>query len=133
MDGLGTILLTSVQRAPWGWGVLIVALVALIKSWPALKNLTISEHQLMRQEYIDQIRAFRDEVQSLRAKVDTLTAENAELKVQIAGMRSQHLSEQAAAIRNIPSIREAVQEVAKEGQHGQAQRSQPSKAEASRS
>lgn len=114
------LLISSFQRAPWGWGVLVTMIYGLIKIAPQWKRLAIGEHARMRQEYIDQIKALREEIDRLRERVDGLTAENTDLKLQIAGLSRQHIAEQAAAIRNVPAVREAVEDVVKETNRGKA-------------
>lgn len=43
----------SFQRAPWGWGTLVVAIVALIKVWPLLSQQAIDERAAKRKERIE--------------------------------------------------------------------------------
>jgi hypothetical protein len=36
--GVGATIMASVERAPWGWALLLTVLAALIKGWPAIAD-----------------------------------------------------------------------------------------------
>lgn len=38
MNEIGLLLSGSMERAPWGWGLLALVMIALIKGWPALSD-----------------------------------------------------------------------------------------------
>lgn len=104
----------SFIRAPWGWGLLASFVGAFLVFYPKVKKLQIDEHSQMRKEYVDEIKALRAEVAQLREQNVSLLRELTDVKVELVGYKKQHLAEQAAAIRHVPGVREAVQDVARE-------------------
>lgn len=110
----------SFLRAPWGWALLGSVITGFFVLLPKIKKLSVDEHSQMRQEYVDEIRALRQDIKELRTENAGLSRELADVRVELAGYKKQHLAEQAAAIRNIPAIREAVQDVVKGDTRGNA-------------
>lgn len=111
-SGVGAVMTASLERAPWGWALLGTVVLALIKAWPVLRKLGIDENAGIRSEYVSEIKSLREEVHNLRTENDGLRREIRELHDLLSGIRRQSLADQAAAIRNIPAVSEAVSEAA---------------------
>lgn len=118
MEPMLELMAGSMKQAPWGWALLATAILSMVKIWPVVKQLAVSEHTTIRQEYVNEIKELRLEIKELRDENKQLRQQLTEVQLELAGSRSQHLSEQAAAIRLVPAIREAVEDVAKGAKNG---------------
>lgn len=114
LEGVGIIVTSSFERAPWGWGLFVAVLLVVLKNWSTCKQMAIGEHAQIRVEYVNEIKALREEVKELRDKNEDLMRELGEVKLELAGYKRQHIAEQAASIRHAPAVKEAVVEVARE-------------------
>lgn len=79
--GLAQILGASAKRAPWGWSVLGVIILALIKVWPILNDQIAKVKEKRREDRRDdaaQWRAeMREEIRLLREQVNQCQADTA--------------------------------------------------------
>jgi len=65
---LPAIFISSLERAPWGWTLLIVTILALIKIWPLIQLQTIKAREALRSEK-------RDDLHTCQARLDKLETE----------------------------------------------------------
>lgn len=111
---IGDIVLNSFELAPWGWGLFATVLLAVVRTWPTWKQIAIGEHAQIRQEYVSEIKALREENKDLQDKIGKLMAELMDVRLELAGYKKQHLAGQAAAICHAQAVLEAIANVAKQ-------------------
>jgi len=82
-EGVPTILFSSMERAPWGWGLLAAVLLALIKGWPALAAQGLKAKLELGMQKRGDMNDLRARIESLEEKVETANAKahNVELKL----------------------------------------------------
>jgi len=61
------ILLSSLERAPWGWSLLLIAVVASIKVWPVLQLQALNARAVLRGEK-------RDDLHTCQTRLDEMDA-----------------------------------------------------------
>lgn len=59
------ILLSSLERAPWGWSILALMTLAIIKAWPVIQLQTINAKAVLRGEK-------RDDLHTCNARLDDM-------------------------------------------------------------
>lgn len=103
----------SVVRAPWGWALTFLVALALIRVWPALRQMAIGEHARIREEYVAEIRLLREEVRELRNENDKLRQEIRGLHDDLSGYRRQAIQEQASALHTIGEVPPVIADAAR--------------------
>lgn len=82
--GLKQMLLGSVERAPWGWGLFFLTMAGLIKGWPAIADATLRAKMALGDRRLSRI-------ERLEAKLETQNAahiaEASILRHQVNNMR----------------------------------------------
>jgi hypothetical protein len=83
MNEIGLLLSASMERAPWGWGLFALVLLALIKGWPALSDAATRAREAMAKGRQVNMAALSARVATLEAKVEEAThlAHTAEMKL----------------------------------------------------
>jgi hypothetical protein len=70
---LATILAGSVQRAPWGWALLVTAVIALWRGWPAISDATtralVARKAEKRLDALSRIIALESKVENYQAQM----------------------------------------------------------------
>jgi hypothetical protein len=79
LSGIGSALASSFERAPWGWGLLLAVITALIKGWPAIVDATSKAKTALGDRRLSRI-------EKLEAKIDF---QNASHEVEVALLRHQ--------------------------------------------
>lgn len=68
VSALASLLGSSVERAPWGWVLLVVIIVALIRVWPALSLHALNAAKELRGEK-------RDDLHECNTRLDAMDVE----------------------------------------------------------
>lgn len=63
----------SVERAPWGWALLLIALLTLIKVWPIINQQVLEAKKQIRSERREDAATNSQRIEALEAKVESLT------------------------------------------------------------
>jgi hypothetical protein len=81
-------LLGSFQRAPWGWALLVTALLGLIKIWPVLTKLSIEARAQIRKERRDDLSDCQRQLAEVRVEIRNLATDFNNLKIELAATLS---------------------------------------------
>ena len=112
LDSIGATVGSSIERAPWGWGLLLAIMTALIKGWPAIVDATTRAKEALANRKSNVIDDLRDRIVALEGKVESasLAAHTAEMKLVYAVSAVQLL---AARIRadnpDDPALKQAME------------------------
>lgn len=68
MQGLTSLLLDSFSRAPWGWCLLVVVILALIRVSPVLKKIAAAREENLLKERAADMEAMRERIAVLEAE-----------------------------------------------------------------
>lgn len=68
LNNLERILLSSFERAPWGWALAVAVILAIIKGWPALSDAAVRARSAMASDR-------RVKYDRLETRIDTLERE----------------------------------------------------------
>ncbi|WP_308815580.1 hypothetical protein [Sphingomonas sp. GV3] len=79
LEGLTSIIGSSFERAPWGWGLLLTVTVALIRGWPAIVDATTKAKTALGDRRLSRI-------EKLEAKIEV---QNASHEVEVGLLRHQ--------------------------------------------
>lgn len=89
------------------WALFVTVLVALIKAWPKLRELTIKEKASIADRYSIRIKELAEEIRECRRLCDEQEARQLRkievLQDKISGMQRQHVQEQISLINAIIS------------------------------
>lgn len=69
-EGLGSILGSSIERAPWGWGVLIILVTAMVRLWPAMTKLSTDREKTLLAARADDNADLRQRVEDLETRLE---------------------------------------------------------------
>lgn len=69
-EGLGTIIGSSFERAPWGWGVLALLVTAMVRLWPAMTKLSGEREKSLLDARAHDNEELRQRVTDLEARLD---------------------------------------------------------------
>lgn len=83
--GLVEILLSSMARAPWGWTLLGVVIVALIKTWPILHLQIVNAQAQLRGERRDELHDCTRRLDEVNNKVNALNSRVHQLDIKLVG------------------------------------------------
>lgn len=112
LDSIGTVVASSFERAPWGWGLLLAFSTGLIKGWPAIVDATTRAKEALANRKSNVIEDLRERIVALESKVESasLLAHTAEMKLVYAVSAVQLL---AARIRadnpDDPALKQAME------------------------
>lgn len=67
LEGVGRAVGSSIERAPWGWGLLLAVCTALIRGWPAIVDATSKAKSVLGDRRVSRI-------EKLEAKLDMQAA-----------------------------------------------------------
>lgn len=88
MTEWGPLLASSFQRAPWGWGVLATAVLALIKAWPILAQQAIEARAKLRAEGRADLHECKEELKLVNARLDVMQDTFNNLKIELSSALS---------------------------------------------
>lgn len=74
---------SSAERAPWGWGVLIVIIGALIKVWPIIQLQVANAKQQLRKERHDDLHDCRERLDEMSEKLGDVYDRMHKLDIQL--------------------------------------------------
>lgn len=99
LSALGPILQSSLARAPWGWGLLLIVVLALIRVWPVINEQLAKVREKKRGEVRDDMAAWREQ---MRADMTDLKkrVEDAESEMSAANERSHKLEMRLMTVTN---------------------------------
>lgn len=112
LEGAGSTIVASFERAPWGWGLLLAVATALIRGWPAIVDATTRAKEALANRKSNVIEDLRERIVALESKVEAAStlAHTAEMKLVYAVSAVQLL---AARIRadnpDDPALRQAME------------------------
>lgn len=69
-DGLVGIVGSSIERAPWGWGVLIILVTAMVRLWPAMTKLSTEREKTLLAARADDNAELRQRVEDLEMRLE---------------------------------------------------------------
>ena len=78
-------ILSSLERAPWGWSLLLVVLVTLIKTWPVIQLQTITARATLRGERKDELHNCQDRLDAMEGKLNTAISHIHQLDLKLVG------------------------------------------------
>jgi hypothetical protein len=83
MNEIGLLLSASMERAPWGWGLFALVLLALIRGWPALSDAAMRARTAMSVDRRDRYERLEGRIQLLEARLEKTVAalHEAEMKL----------------------------------------------------
>lgn len=83
MYGVPSAILSSMERAPWGWALLVIVILAFFKGYPAISAAVATAREQGRLGRRGDMSDLRERISALEAKVETAseTAHQAELKL----------------------------------------------------
>jgi len=81
-DGIGAIVGSSFERAPWGWGVLALLVTAMVRLWPAMTKLSSDREKSLLEARAADNAELRQRVEDLEQRLDKdRTQHEAERKI----------------------------------------------------
>lgn len=81
-DGLGVIIGSSFERAPWGWGVLALLVTAMVRLWPAMTRLRGEREKSLLEARAADNSDLRQRVEDLEGRLERdRTQHDAERKI----------------------------------------------------
>lgn len=69
--GIGAILGSSFERAPWGWGVLALLVTAMVRLWPAMTKLSGERERSLLDARAHDNAELKDRVDALEQRLET--------------------------------------------------------------
>lgn len=85
MEDIPSLLISSAERAPWGWSLLLIAIIALIKVWPALQLQADNARAALRGERRDDLHNCNKRLDEMGEKVDAMTHHVHQLDLKLVG------------------------------------------------
>lgn len=76
---------SSVERAPWGWALLLTVILALIKVWPIIQLQTDAARAQMRGEHKDALHDCTERLDAMDARLNAQTAHIHQLDMKLFG------------------------------------------------
>lgn len=83
MNDIPAIVLSSLRGAPWGWGLFVTVLVALIKAWPILAKQAIDASAKLRQEKREDLNDCHRRLDQQEREFNALKDEFTNLKIEM--------------------------------------------------
>jgi hypothetical protein len=83
MLGIPAALLSSMERAPWGWALLVVVILALIKVWPIVAAQAVKAREQFRSERRGEMDSLRDRISGLETKVEAANEKAHEVELKL--------------------------------------------------
>lgn len=65
------VLLSSVERAPWGWGLLLAVILATVKVWPVIQLQTMNARRELRSERKDDLDDCKKRLDDFQTQLNT--------------------------------------------------------------
>lgn len=85
MDGIIHALVGSIVRAPWGWSILVVIILSLIKVWPVIQLQTLNATAAMRGERRDDLHDCHERLDAIEGKLTAAIAQIHQLDMKLFG------------------------------------------------
>ena len=78
-------LLSSAERAPWGWVLTLVVILAIIKVWPVIQLQTITAKAALRGERKDELDDCKSRLDAFDKRLTAATAQIHQLDLKLVG------------------------------------------------
>lgn len=82
---LSQIVVSSAERAPWGWGLLSLAILAIIKAWPVLQLQALNAKAVLRGEKRDDLHTCQTRLDEMDATLSGAVARIHSLEIKLLG------------------------------------------------
>lgn len=79
------VLISSLERAPWGWSLLAVVILALIKVWPIIQLQTLNAKQALRGEKRDELHNCQERLDAMDKTLDAMRTQMHQLDMKLVG------------------------------------------------
>jgi len=109
MYGIPAALLSSMERAPWGWALLVIISIALIRAWPALAKLSIEARQQLRTEKRADLTDCKVRLDMVEKRLRTVEAQSHSFELKLLGALSAYRILDVAHEAACPGSNEAAQ------------------------
>lgn len=83
MLGIPTAIMSSVAQAPWGWALLVIVILALIKVWPIIAAQADRARAQFRSERRGEMDSMRERISALEAKVEAANEKSHEVELKL--------------------------------------------------
>ncbi len=85
MNELPTLVISSMERAPWGWVLMVTVLLALIKTWPIIHLQVMNAKATLRGEERSDLGDCRQELQATNKRLDGAIERIHQLELKLFG------------------------------------------------